>query len=81
MMRRAAYRRLLAAGPYLAAFAGMVSLVGLAWIGLGAGLRAGGGQGVGGWAPRIGAGALAVFAVILGGSAWSTASAMGVLPG
>jgi threonine/homoserine/homoserine lactone efflux protein len=69
--------RFLQALPYLAALCAMIALVGGSWIGLGAALRVGsGGRGIGGWVRRIGAGALVVFAFVLGSSAWTTAAAM-----
>ncbi|NBB14704.1 LysE family transporter [Caulobacter sp. SLTY] len=69
--------RPLQAIPYLAGLCALIFLVGGSWIALGAGLRARSGDiQIGGWVRRIGAGALVVFAAILGSSAWSTAAAM-----
>ncbi|MFN3856758.1 MAG: LysE family translocator [Caulobacter sp.] len=63
--------------PYLGVLGCLILLVGGGWIALGAALRKGsGGRVTGGLVRRAGALALAVFAIVLGQSAWSSASAM-----
>ncbi|RYF92578.1 MAG: hypothetical protein EON95_11905 [Caulobacteraceae bacterium] len=63
--------------PYLAGLCGLIVLVGGSWIALGSALRVGsGGKLAGGLVRRVGAGALVVFAAVLGSSAWSTAHAV-----
>lgn len=67
--------------PYLAGLSALIFVVGGSWIALGAALRVGSGDfEIGGWIRRVGAGALVVFAAVLGTSAWSNAAAMGVIP-
>ena len=71
-------RRVLQGLPYLAGLCGLILCVGGSWIALGSALRAGSdGKITGGLVRRIGAAALAVFAVVLSSSAWTTAAAMG----
>ena len=60
-----------AAAPYMAALGAMIGAVGLAWISLGAGLRAGAHTSGGGVARRVGALVLCLFAVLISGSAFS----------
>lgn len=58
--------------PYMAGLVSMIALIGTAWIGLGAALRAKGqATWSGGLARRAGALVLCLFAVILSGSAFS----------
>jgi threonine/homoserine/homoserine lactone efflux protein len=69
--------RLVQGLPYLLGLCAMIVLVGGSWIALGAGIRAGSaGQLPSGVVRRVGAGALVVFAMVLGSSAWTTAQAV-----
>ena len=55
--------------PYLVALAAMIVVIGGSWIALGAALRAGSGGKISGVVRRVGAVALATFALVLGNAA------------
>lgn len=66
-----ALSRLAEAAPYLSGLAALAVIVGASWIGIGAAVRAGGGDAIGrqGYARRAGALVLCLFAVLVSGSA------------